>query len=74
MTATRSLCLSLELDFEDERVTGSLADEQGNDWVFSSWLDLLTVIERVHAAARLPAGMSEQDEGSQPQTRRAGAV
>jgi hypothetical protein len=49
MTTTRSLCLSLELDFEGERVTGWLADEQGNDWAFSCWLDLLTVIERVLA-------------------------
>jgi hypothetical protein len=60
MTATRSLCLSLELDFEDERVTGWLADDQGNDWAFSSWLDLLTAIERVRAAARVPAESSER--------------
>jgi hypothetical protein len=46
----RSLCLSLELDFDDERVSGWLADEHGNDWAFSSWLDLLTLIERVLAA------------------------
>ena len=50
MTTTRSLCLSLELDFEGERVTGWLADEQGNDWAFSSWLDLLSVIDRMLAA------------------------
>jgi hypothetical protein len=49
MNTTRSLCLSLELDFEDERVAGWLADEHGNDWAFSCWLDLLTVIERVLA-------------------------
>ena len=49
MNTTRSLCLSLELDFEGERVTGWLADEQGNDWAFSCWLDLLTVIERALA-------------------------
>jgi hypothetical protein len=49
MTA-RSLCLSLELDFEGERVTGWLADEQGNDWAFSSWLDLLTLIDRITTA------------------------
>jgi hypothetical protein len=48
---TRSVCLSLELDFEGERVTGWLADEQGNDWAFSSWLDLLSVIDRVLAGA-----------------------
>ena len=47
MTTTRSLCLSLELDFEGERVTGWLADEHGNDWAFSCWLDLLSVIERI---------------------------
>jgi hypothetical protein len=47
MTTTRALCLSLELDFEGERVTGWLADEEGNDWAFSCWLDLLTLIERI---------------------------
>jgi hypothetical protein len=50
MTMTRSVCLSLELDFEGERVTGWLADEYGNDWAFSSWLDLLSVIDRVLAS------------------------
>jgi hypothetical protein len=49
MTTTRAVCLSLELDFEGERVTGWLGDEEGNDWKFSSWLDLLTLIERVLA-------------------------
>jgi hypothetical protein len=63
MTTTRALCLSLELDFEGERVTGWLADEQGNDWAFSCWLDLLTLIERVLAGARVPAGRGEQVEG-----------
>jgi hypothetical protein len=55
MTATSSLCLSIELDFEGERVTGWLADEQGNDWAFSSWLDLLALIERVLAGTRSEA-------------------
>jgi hypothetical protein len=49
MTMTRSLCLSLELDCEGERVTGWLADEHGNGWAFSSWLDLLSVIDRMLA-------------------------
>ena len=44
---TRPLSLMLELDFEGERVTGRLADEHGNDWGFSCWLDLLTLIEQV---------------------------
>jgi hypothetical protein len=64
MTTARALYLSLELDFEGERVTGWLADEQGNDWAFSCWLDLLTLIERVLAGARMPAGRAEQVEGS----------
>ena len=55
MSAPRSLCLSFELDFEGERVTGWLADEQGNDWAFSSWLELLTLIERLIAGARRSA-------------------
>jgi hypothetical protein len=62
MTTTRALCLSLEFDFEGERVTGWLADEEGNDWAFSCWLDLLTLIERVLAASRMPAGRDEQAE------------
>jgi hypothetical protein len=60
---TRSLCLSLELNFEDERVAGRLEDERGNDWPFSCWLDLLTLIERVHAGAP-PADQLERAEGS----------
>jgi hypothetical protein len=47
VNATRSLSLSLELQFDDKRVAGRLEDEQGNDWRFSSWLDLLTLIERM---------------------------
>jgi hypothetical protein len=68
MTTPRSLCLSLELHFEDERVAGRLGDGQGNDWPFSCWLDLLTLIERVHAGASLPAGELERAEGPQPLT------
>ncbi len=64
MTTTRALCLSLELDFEGERVTGWLADEQGNDWAFSCWLDLLMLIERVRAGARMPASAGEQVEAT----------
>jgi hypothetical protein len=69
MTTTRALCLSLEFDFEGERVTGWLADEQGNDWAFSSWLDLLTLIERVLASGRSAADREEQVDGSQRQMR-----
>jgi hypothetical protein len=43
--------ISLELDFEGDRVTGRLADEQGNYWAFSSWLDLLTLIDRITRAS-----------------------
>jgi hypothetical protein len=55
MRTTRSLCLSLELDLEGERVTGWLADEQGNDWAFSCWLDLLSLIDRALAGTGSPA-------------------
>ena len=51
MSTSRSLCLSLELDFEGERVTGWLADEDGNDWAFSCWLDLLSAIDQVLAGS-----------------------
>ena len=53
MTTTgAAVSLSLELDLEGERVTGRLADDEGNDWAVSSWLDLLTAIERVLADVR----------------------
>jgi hypothetical protein len=68
MTTTRSLSLSLELNFEDERVAGRLGDGQGNHWPFWCWLDLLTLIERVYAGASLPPGEIERAEGSQPLT------
>jgi hypothetical protein len=63
MTTTSSLCFSLELNVEDERVTGRLEDEQGNYWPFSCWLDLLTLIERVHAGAPLPADRLDRADG-----------
>ena len=47
---TRPLRLALELDFEGERVSGRLADERGNAWAFSSWLDLLRLIEQARIA------------------------
>jgi hypothetical protein len=50
-THSRSRCLSLELHSEGERISGRLGDDQGNDWRFACWLDLLTLIERVHAGA-----------------------
>jgi hypothetical protein len=58
VSAARTLCLTLELEFDDKRVAGRLEDEQGNDWRFSSWLDLLTLIER------MPAGASSPDDGA----------
>lgn len=51
---TRAFSLSMELDFEGERITGRLADQDGNDWAFSCWLDLLTLIERM-ATTTTPA-------------------
>lgn len=58
MTRTRSLCLSFD-EPRGEQITGSLADEEGNDWSFSCWLELLTAIDRVLAcesAGAQPAG------------------
>jgi hypothetical protein len=55
MRTTHSLCLSIELDFEGKRVTGWLADEDGNDWAFASWLDLLSLIDRMLAGTGSPA-------------------
>ena len=60
MSAARPLCLSLELEFDDERVAGRLEDQQGNGWRFTSWLDLLTLIDRMPADASSPDELTEQ--------------
>ena len=51
VTSTRSLRLMLDLHSEGERIAGRLRDEHGNEWPFSSWLGLLTLIERMRASA-----------------------
>jgi hypothetical protein len=58
LNATRSICVSLELEFDDERVVGRLEDEQGNERRFSSWLDLLTLIARMPADGSSPGDRS----------------
>ena len=65
MSTTRSLCVSLELEFEDERIAGRLEDEKGNDWRFSSWLDLLALIERMPAGASSPDELTWEQRGSE---------
>jgi hypothetical protein len=47
MTAARPLFLSLEIHSDGERIMGRVRDQDGNDWPFSSWLGLLTLIERL---------------------------
>jgi hypothetical protein len=49
MTAPRPLSLSLEFQADGEGIAGCLSDRNGNHWDFSSWLGLLTLIERVLA-------------------------
>ena len=61
---TGSLSLSLELHSDGERIAGRLGDEQGNDWPFSSWLGLLTLIERLRASAASPTEEPNQQEVS----------
>jgi hypothetical protein len=61
MTATRSLCLKLEFRSDGERIAGRLRDEHGVDWAFSSWLGLLTLIERA-----LKGGSSTADMRGTP--------
>jgi hypothetical protein len=51
---TRAFSLSMELDFEGERITGRLADQNGNNWAFSCWLDLLTLIDRIATTTTSP--------------------
>ena len=61
---TGSLSLSLELHSDGERIAGRLGDQQGNDWPFSSWLGLLTLIERLRASAASPTEEPNQQEVS----------
>ena len=61
---TGSLSLSLELHSDGERIAGRLGDQQGNDWPFSSWLGLLTLIERLRAGAPSPTEDTNQQEVS----------
>ena len=64
MRRSRSLSLSLELSSDGERIAGRLGDQQGNDWPFSSWLGLLTLIERLRAGAASPSEEPSGEEGS----------
>jgi hypothetical protein len=61
---TGSLSLSLELHSDGERIAGRLGDQQGNDWPFSSWLGLLTLIERLRASAASPTEEPNEQEVS----------
>jgi hypothetical protein len=54
MTTTQPFCIWLEPQSDGERIAGRLRDQQGNDWPFSSWLGLLTLIERLRASASSP--------------------
>jgi hypothetical protein len=47
MTAARPLRLLLEIQSHGERITGRVRHQDGNEWPFSSWLGLLTLIERL---------------------------
>ncbi len=62
MTTTRSLRLSLELRSDGQGIAGRLRDQQGNDWPFSSWLGLLTLIERLRAGASRPPNKPQRPE------------
>jgi hypothetical protein len=62
MTAMCSLCLSLELHSDGERIAGRLRDQHGNDWPFSSWLGLLTLIERLRLGASSPMDQPKSPE------------
>jgi hypothetical protein len=61
---TGSLSLSLELHSDGERIAGRLGDQQGNDWPFSSWLGLLTLIERLRPSASSSTEEPNQQEVS----------
>jgi hypothetical protein len=62
MRRSRSLSLSLELSSDGQRIAGRLRDRHGNDWPFSSWLGLLTLIERLRAGAASPTEKPANEE------------
>ena len=59
-----SLCLCLELRSDGPRIAGRVGDQQGNDWQFSSWLGLLTLIERLRPSAASPTEEPNEQEVS----------
>lgn len=62
MTTTPSVWFWLELHSDGERIDGRLRDQRGNDWPFSSWLGLLTLIEQLRASTS-----SVTNEPTQPE-------
>jgi hypothetical protein len=54
MTTNRSLRLRLEPAPEEGRIAGRLYDERGAQHDFSSWLELLTLLEHARVRANQP--------------------
>ena len=54
MTTNRSLRLRLEPASDDRRIAGRLYDGRGERHDFSSWLELLTLLEDARVKANSP--------------------
>ena len=70
MTTTQPFCIWLEPQSDGERIAGRLRDQHGNDWPFSSWLGLLTLIERMRGSAPSVKSESSRREMFARQPRR----
>ena len=57
MVDARPLQLTLALVVDEDRISGRLRDERGDEHRFSSWLGLLTLLE----ATRQQVGESQHD-------------
>lgn len=62
MPAETPISIALELRSDGDRVVGRLRDRHGSEWPFSSWLGLLTLIERLRASAASPTDKPANEE------------
>ena len=64
MTTTRRLTLRLEPSGDNKLITGWLCDERGEERYFTSWLGLLTLLERARLQVRAEARRESCGKGS----------
>jgi hypothetical protein len=60
MPTSRPVPLAIELQATDRRVSGKLTDERGERHGFSTWLHLLTLLERARLRSLCPDAAAAQ--------------